>query len=60
MGAHHMITKQLGSEGIQVPAIGIGTWAWGDQLFWGYGDRYGETEVEAAFEAAIAAGAYLF
>ena len=40
--------------------MGIGTWAWGDSLFWGYGSNYGETEVQAAFDAAVAAGATFF
>ncbi len=55
-----MLTKQLGIDGIEVPALGIGTWAWGDQLFWGYGDRYGEADVKAAFDAAIATGLTFF
>ncbi len=45
---------------MSVSALGIGTWAWGDRLFWGYGDRYGEAEVEAAFRAAVEAGVTLF
>lgn len=45
---------------VSVPALGIGTWAWGDSLFWGFGSNYGETEVQQAFEAAIANGASFF
>ena len=55
-----MITKQLGAKGPRVPAMGIGTWSWGDSLFWGYGKQYGEADVAAAFQAAIAAGISLF
>ncbi|WP_299406660.1 aldo/keto reductase [Acaryochloris sp. IP29b_bin.148] len=55
-----MLTKQLGPHGPHVSAIGIGTWSWGDRLFWGYGSQYGETEVAAAFQAAVAAGITLF
>ena len=40
--------------------MGIGTWSWGDRLFWGYGSNYGEAEVQQAFEAAIAGGATFF
>lgn len=50
----------LGACGPTVSALGIGTWAWGDKLFWGYGDRYGEAELERAFEGAIAAGITFF
>ncbi|MGL5081038.1 MAG: aldo/keto reductase [Microcoleaceae cyanobacterium] len=53
-------TKILGKTGISVPALCIGTWAWGDGLFWQYGKTYGETDVEKAFDAAIAAGVNFF
>ncbi len=33
--------------------MGVGTWAWGDRLFWGYGDGYTEEQVEEAFIQAI-------
>jgi aryl-alcohol dehydrogenase-like predicted oxidoreductase len=54
------VSRQLGRTGVQVSAVGIGTWAWGDKLFWGYGDRYGETDVEEAFQAAVSAGITFF
>ena len=47
-------------KNITLPSLGIGTWAWGDSLFWGYGSDYGETEVQNAFDAAIASGASFF
>lgn len=40
--------------------MGLGTWAWGDKLFWNYGSDYGDTELKLAFQAAIAAGITLF
>lgn len=55
-----MTTKQLGPNGPLVSAVGIGTWSWGDRIFWGYGDQYGETEVADAFQSAIQAGITLF
>ncbi|MGK7926984.1 MAG: aldo/keto reductase [Spirulina sp.] len=55
-----MQTAPLGKNGLQVTALGIGTWAWGDTLFWNYGKAYGVTQVEEAFNAAIAAGITFF
>jgi aryl-alcohol dehydrogenase-like predicted oxidoreductase len=53
-------SRVLGSTGVQVPALGIGTWAWGDTLFWGYGKEYGEEQLRDAFQQAIAAGVNFF
>ena len=55
-----METTKLSVGNITLPALGIGTWSWGDRLFWGYGSDYGEQEVEKAFSAAIAGGATFF
>ena len=51
---------KLAVRNISLPTLGIGTWAWGDNLFWGYGSDYGEKEVQTAFEAALAGGAAFF
>lgn len=51
-----MATTTLGTTGIEVTAMGFGTWAWGDSLFWGYGKEYGESELRLAFQAAIDRG----
>jgi aryl-alcohol dehydrogenase-like predicted oxidoreductase len=53
-------TVTLGPGGPSVAALGIGTWAWGDSLFWDYGKAYGEGDLEAAFGAALEAGTALF
>lgn len=50
----------LGKSAVQVVPLGIGTWAWGDGLFWGYGRDYGASEVEAAFKTALANGVNFF
>ncbi|WP_107666939.1 aldo/keto reductase [Cyanothece sp. BG0011] len=55
-----MQSNQLSVRNIHLPSLGIGTWAWGDSLFWGYGSNYGEKEVEEAFNTAISAGATFF
>ncbi|NJM96420.1 MAG: aldo/keto reductase [Phormidesmis sp. RL_2_1] len=42
-----------------MPALGLGTWAWGDSLFWQYGGTYGVDDIRAAFQASLAAGVNL-
>jgi aryl-alcohol dehydrogenase-like predicted oxidoreductase len=53
----------LNNSGIKVfdgIEMGIGTWAWGDRMFWGYGDQYKEKDVEEAFNDGIANGITFF
>jgi aryl-alcohol dehydrogenase-like predicted oxidoreductase len=38
----------------------VGTWQWGDRLFWGYGQGYAEAELRGVFQAALAGGLTLF
>ncbi|WP_448568582.1 aldo/keto reductase [Thermus sp.] len=40
--------------------MGLGTWAWGDRLFWGYGRDYGEEDLRRAFLESLEAGVLLF
>lgn len=44
-------------EGIE---LGIGTWAWGDRFYWGYGRAYSDEDLRAAFEHCLEAGVRLF
>jgi len=53
-------TITLGLAGPAVVPLGIGTWAWGDKLFWSYGNDYGEAQVREAFIAAVEAGITFF
>jgi aryl-alcohol dehydrogenase-like predicted oxidoreductase len=55
-----MATTILGRTDIPVPPLGFGTWAWGDSLFWGYGQDYGEAELRLAFQAAVNKGITFF
>ena len=55
-----MQTITLGQNGPTMTALGIGTWAWGDKLFWNYGSGYGASQVQEAFEATLDAGISFF
>ncbi|MEM8778625.1 MAG: aldo/keto reductase [Cyanobacteria bacterium P01_G01_bin.49] len=50
----------LGKSDLKVSQLGIGTWAWGDRLFWGYGQEYGPKEVKEAYQTAIKKGVTFF
>lgn len=53
-------TVPLGKTDVRVPPLGLGTWQWGDSMFWGYGKGYAESEIRAAFDASLAAGITFF
>lgn len=40
--------------------LGIGTWAWGDRLFWGYGQGYEHADLEAVFDTCISQELFFF
>jgi len=40
--------------------MGVGTWQWGDRATWGYGQAYDESDVRAAFQAALDMGLRFF
>ena len=47
----------LGPTGIQISPLGIGTWAWGDTVFWQYGKGgYSDADIDAAYQASLAYG----
>ncbi len=50
----------LGRSGLHIPPLGIGTWAWGDRFYWGFGRGYDAHDLQAAFEAALAGGIAFF
>lgn len=51
------LTKSAVLDGVE---LGIGTWAWGDRLVWGYGNQYSAKEVEESFHAAVENGIRFF
>lgn len=40
-------------DGVQ---LGLGAWAWGDRVVWGFGRGYGADEIRQAFDASLAGG----
>lgn len=54
----HPLADVGGAEG-SAPGIGVGTWAWGNQLLWGY-DPSQDPVLEATFQRAVACGLQLF
>jgi len=50
----------LGQDGPTVSPLCIGTWAWGDKLFWNYGKDYDAKQVREAFQAALEMGTTFF
>jgi aryl-alcohol dehydrogenase-like predicted oxidoreductase len=55
-----MDTIQLGKTELRVSPLGLGTWAWGDRMVWGWGGgEYSEKDVHEALDASLAAGVNL-
>lgn len=42
-------------EGVE---MGLGTWSWGDRLFWGYGRGYRDEDIRQAYDASLEAGVF--
>lgn len=55
-----MQTITLGQDGPVVTPLCVGTWAWGDKLFWNYGSDYGPVQLREAFEASLNGGVNFF
>ena len=56
-------THTLAGTDVTIPALGVGTWAWGDQRTWGMGsyDRdLNEVTIREAWDASIDDGATFF
>ena len=51
--------RELGGSGIEVPALGVGTQAWGDTR-WGFGNSYTRDDLFQAYQASIDAGMNYF
>ena len=53
-------SRSIGRSDLKIAPIGVGTWQWGDRSYWGYGESYGEADVDGAFRAALEAGLNFF
>lgn len=51
--------QKVSLGGIEIPALGVGAWAWGTKNFWGYGKEYGREDVAAAFRSSLEDGVAL-
>jgi aryl-alcohol dehydrogenase-like predicted oxidoreductase len=52
---------RLGSSELRISPLGIGTWAWGDRLFWGYGrGGFTDADLEGAYQVSRSAGINFF
>jgi aryl-alcohol dehydrogenase-like predicted oxidoreductase len=47
---------KLGQSDLKVSTVGLGTWAWGDRMFWGFGNEYSFEEITDAFDAYLSSG----
>jgi aryl-alcohol dehydrogenase-like predicted oxidoreductase len=54
------IMTSLILNGTAIAPLGIGTWAWGDKLFWSYGKDYDATALQDAFKTALELGVNFF
>ena len=51
----------LGKTDIKITTVGVGAWAWGDRMIWGYGGgSYDDSDIRAAFDVSLANGTNWF
>ena len=55
-----MEKMKIGGSKFETVPLGVGTWAWGDEMFWRYGKSFDRGDVEGAFTASLDAGITFF
>ncbi len=51
----------LGKTDIMITTVGVGTWAWGDRIVWGYGGSgYSDSDIRDAFDVSLENGTNWF
>ena len=52
---------QLGKTDIKITSVGVGAWAWGDRIVWGYGGSgYSDDDIQEAFDVSLEYGTNWF
>jgi aryl-alcohol dehydrogenase-like predicted oxidoreductase len=51
----------LGKTDLMITTVGVGAWAWGDRMVWGYGgSSYSDADIREAFDISLANGTNWF
>ncbi len=53
-------TGSIMASGSGQPGIGVGTWAWGNQLLWGYDPKRDDDALAATFQRCLERGLHFF
>lgn len=57
----HQDLVPLGKTDIMITTVGVGAWAWGDRMVWGYGgSSYSDADIREAFDVSLANGTNWF
>jgi aryl-alcohol dehydrogenase-like predicted oxidoreductase len=60
MGSGMESTIELGRTGLRVSRVGLGTWQWGDRIFWQYGTTHNDADLREAFQVSLEGGINFF
>ena len=51
----------LGKTDLRITTVGVGAWAWGDRMIWGYGgSSYSDADIREAFDVSLTNGTNWF
>ena len=57
----HQDLVPLGKTDLMITTVGVGAWAWGDRMVWGYGgSSYSDADIREAFDVSLANGTNWF
>jgi len=51
---------KLSDTNLGISKMGIGTWAWGSRILWGYGKEYTEADLVSVYEETLKSGVNFF